>query len=86
MSFSTERQNELRDHYPDQYKLIDSLPEDIRYRIGYGLYGNVNQYFIFDVDASLAQLGRGLPSIEELRNDIRDADLKHKKLLKKFEK
>ena len=59
---------------------LNLLPEDLRSRIDWGLYGGTEQFFIVGVDGTLAQLGNSLPDDEDLRNWVATADMEKSKL------
>ena len=85
--YEIEIRNRLRDAYPDHYKVIDSYPEDIRHRIGYGMYGFVEQYFIWDVDGRFACLGKNiigtpLENHDNMREEIREAGRQYREIMK----
>ena len=63
--------------------LRGKAPADIRARVSYGQYDGEIQYYILDVDGSLAQLGDNLPSWDELRLVIKQADIDQAKLLQR---
>jgi hypothetical protein len=63
----------------------DQIPEEFRDRIGYGLHGGTEQFYIKGVDGTLAQLGGKLPDPDRLKNWIAGADREHKKLVKHHE-
>jgi len=64
----------------------DQIPEEFRDRIGYGLYGGTEQFYIKGVDGTLAQLGDKLPAPERLRSWIAGADMEHEKLVAHLER
>jgi hypothetical protein len=59
---------------------INSIPAEFVDDIGYGLYGEIAQYYIKGVDGTLAQLGYILPPDEKLQGIIDCARIKNKKL------
>lgn len=71
LSATTSQHNVQRSHD------LLALPDDLRGRIGYGLYGGLVQYFIVGVDGTLAQLGNDLPTPERLRRIVVSADKQH---------
>ena len=66
--------------------LIDELPSDLCFRIGYGLYGQIAQYFIIGVDGTLAQLGQTLPAVSQLRAMVIEADKEHAILVRNHDR
>lgn len=67
---------------PTHKSILRKLPTDLKMRIGYGPYGGVDQFFITEVDGTMAQLGSKLPSNESLRRKVRSADSKFRKMMK----
>lgn len=60
---------------------MKKIPKQFAGRIGYGLYGGVDQFYIIGVDGTVAQLGSKLPGADELEREIVVAKRAHKKLL-----
>ena len=60
----------------------DLIPDILKPRVGYGLYGGREQYYIKSVDGSLAMLGKRLPDALTLERVIKAADLQHAELVK----
>lgn len=58
------------------------LNERLNERIGYGLYGGIEQFYIKGVDGSLAQLGNKLPCPSRLAEIVDRADADHRKRIK----
>lgn len=63
------------------HKRLAKLPNDLRRRIGYDLYGGIPQFYIIGVDGTLAQLGDNLArSAAALRRTVAAADKAHAKI------
>lgn len=62
---------------------MKKVPAAFKDRIGYGLYGGIEQFYISGVDGTLAQLGDTLPPAEDLKKCIEHADSRHRALLRK---
>ena len=71
----------MSDAYTERLNL---LPEDLRSRIDWGLYGGTEQFFIVGVDGTLARLGNSLPDDEALRNWVATADVENARLRKRM--
>lgn len=59
------------------------IPDAVKDRVEWGLYGGQFQFFINGVDGTLAILGQELPATEKLLQWIASADREHNKLVSK---
>ncbi len=62
------------------------IPESLRDRVKYGVYGGHEQYYIEGVDGTLAQLGQKLPAEDRLRACVEKADKDMRRMMRAYYK
>lgn len=64
-------------------QILESLPPDLKERIGWGLYGGIVQFYITKVDGTLAQLGGKLTTdFDKLRKIVQRQDKEMVRLMR----
>jgi hypothetical protein len=63
-----------------------NIPEGFEEKIGFGLYGGEEQFFVKGVDGTVAELGSALPPILDLIDVISAREKAHEKLMRERRK